>query len=147
VTDKPEPKIRFNSYWVAIGQDEALNLVATLADHELITSDTKLLLLAIAKANNSGHANFAPGELQAMMATVDKQTGEIKPMTRGHIYKIKERLRKAGILVTSSGGTSCVWLSADLVQRNKLHGNWKCPVHNTYKRGYGDEKAEQTLAA
>jgi hypothetical protein len=82
-----------------------------------------------------------------MMATVNKRTDEIKPMTRGQIYKIKERLRKAGILVTSSGGTSCVWLSADLVQRNKLHGNWKCPIHRTYKRGYGGECSEMTLAA
>lgn len=147
MTDRPEPKIRFNSYWVAIGQDEALNLVATLADHDLITSDTKLLLLAIAKANNSGHANFAPGELQAMMATVNKRTGEITPMSREQVYKIKERLRKAGILVASDGGTRCVWLAADLVQRNKRYkGNWMCPVHRTCKRGYVNGEVSQAAA-
>ena len=70
--DLPEPKIKFSRYWVAVGQSEVLNAVAVLSERDLLPSEAKLLLLALGRANNGGHAEFLTGELEQALGRVSK---------------------------------------------------------------------------
>src|SRR5690242_1062782 len=112
---RPEKKIFFDD-WVAVGRDEVTDLVKQLAERDLISAEMKLMLLALGKMNNSGHAVFDPGYLSKQLATIDKRTGEVRPMTRENISKIKRNLARAGLLVNASGGVQCVWVSARYAQ-------------------------------
>ena len=135
-SELPEPKIKFSRYWVAVGQSEVLNAVTALSERDLLPTEAKLLLLALGSANNGGHAEFIAGELQQLLGRVDKDTGELKPMTRRGVEIAKKRLADAGLLVDTSGGMRCVWLNAAIFQRNRQHGGWKCAAHRIADRGY-----------
>lgn len=137
---RPDKKIFFED-WVAVGRDEVTDLVKTLADRDLISSEMKLMLLALGKMNNGGHAVFEPGYLSKQLAVVDKATGEVKPMSRMQIFRIKRDLAKAGLLVDASGGVQCVWVSARYVQRNKQNGAFRCPFHRHGERWPETDKA------
>jgi hypothetical protein len=130
---RPEKKIFFDD-WVAVGSSEVTDLVKQLAERDLISAEMKLMLLALGKMNNSGHAVFDPGYLSKHLATVNRSTGEVKPMTRENISKIKRNLARAGLLVNATGGVQCVWVSAGYAQRNRQHGNFRCPFHRTAER-------------
>jgi hypothetical protein len=129
-------KLNFNKQWVAIGQQEAAALLATLSEHNLLSTEAKLLLLAISRCNNGGHAEFYPKELGELLGKVDRQTGELVPLDRSGVSRAKKKLFEAGLLADVSGGAACVWLNASVIQRGAPNGNWKCKTHQTFERGY-----------
>lgn len=130
---RPDKKIFFDD-WVAVGRDEVIDLVKQLSDRDLISAEMKLMLLALGKMNNGGHAVFEPGYLSKHLATVNGTTGEVKPMSRENISRIKRNLARAGLLVNATGGVTCVWVSARYVQRSKQNGGFRCPFHRHGER-------------
>jgi hypothetical protein len=113
-------KLNFNKQWVAIGQQEAAALLATLSEHNLLSTD----------------AEFYPKELGELLGKVDRQTGELVPLDRSGVSRAKKKLFEAGLLADVSGGAACVWLNASVIQRGAPNGNWKCKTHQTFERGY-----------
>jgi hypothetical protein len=130
--------------WVALSQSQA-NRIAV--EGRALTSDLRLLLAATGKMNDSGHAHFEPthtrtkepGELRRLLGTVDAN-GELRPMSARNVYKIKQKLADAGLLVDASGGETCVWVASDLATRDA--GLSLCPFHLHRKSAYGSIRSE-----
>lgn len=137
---KPQKKIPFDR-WVAVGQKEAGMLIKGIRRRDELSADLRLFALAMSRMNNGGHAEFQPGELSLMMATVDKKTGEILPMNRSQIFRLKRKLANAGFLVNASGGVTCVWVNAGAVWAGRQNGYWRCKTHKTAGR-WPEDKAQ-----
>ncbi|WP_214103864.1 hypothetical protein [Acrocarpospora catenulata] len=98
-----------------------------------LSLDTRLLLVAIGRANNTGHAVFIPGELQRILGR-GLPDGTRKPASRSTVYATLKKLREAGLMMPG-GGETCVWLVRELWERQRARGSL-CPIHRTYKPGY-----------
>jgi hypothetical protein len=98
------------------------------------STDLRLLMLAIGRMNDDGHAVFDPGELQSLLARINLKTGEKRPLSRRAVYGAKHKLADAGLLWESSGGERCVWLSGEFAMRKK--SGLLCPVHSNAGRFY-----------
>ncbi|MBB5077963.1 hypothetical protein HNR40_003438 [Nonomuraea endophytica] len=94
-----------------------------------LSLDARLLLTAMARANNTGHAIFNKGELREILSK--RLDGRLKPASRSTVYATLKKLRDAG-LVLPGGGETCVWLPRDLWER-KLDRGGMCPAHHTWE--------------
>ncbi|MBF8189113.1 hypothetical protein ITP53_25945 [Nonomuraea sp. K274] len=83
----------------------------------------RLLLAAMSRADNQGHALFAPGELQEILG----KNG--KPASRRTVFNVLEVLREDG-LTYGGGGEHCVWLSREFWSRGRASSGY-CRVHKT----------------
>ncbi|MET9249698.1 hypothetical protein [Nonomuraea sp. NPDC003709] len=98
-----------------------------------LSLDARLLLAAIARANNTGHAVFKSGELRQVLSR-EKPDGTVKPASRSTVYDTLKKLRLAG-LALPRGGETCVWLPREFWERG-LDKGAMCPVHQTWESGY-----------
>ena len=89
--------------------------------------ETRLLLAAISRANNTGHAVFNPRELSNILGRFEPD-GSLKPASRSTIYDYVRRLKAAGLLV--EGNERCLWLAREFWSR-KRYGTAYCPVHQS----------------
>jgi hypothetical protein len=105
-------------------QESALE-IGSLPD--MNASVLRLYLVSLGRMNDGGHAIFDRGELRRLLGKVDKETGELVPVCRDTIYDSKRKLYKAGALVESSGGETCVWISGMHATRKAKGG--RCPRH------------------
>jgi hypothetical protein len=105
-----------------------------------LSLDARLLLAAIGRANNTGHAVFNEGELRQILAK-PQADGTCKPASRSTVYATLGKLRQAG-LVLPGGGETCVWLPRELWSRNMNRGTM-CPVHRTWGPAYASEEIRQ----
>ncbi|MFI6292682.1 hypothetical protein ACIBEJ_13905 [Nonomuraea sp. NPDC050790] len=94
-----------------------------------LSLDARLLLAAISRANNTGHAIFNEEELRHVLSK-RQPDGSLKPASRSTVYATLRKLKNAG-LVLDGGGETCVWLPRDLWER-KLGRGGMCPVHRTW---------------
>lgn len=94
--------------------------------------ETRLMLAAVSRANNAGHAIFNDGELGAILAK-NQTDGTVKPLSRSSQYVYIKRLVSAGLAVEGSN-PNCVWLPWELWER-KRHGTAFCPVHSSRATG------------
>ena len=108
---------------------------------EYLSIEHRMMLLAYARMNPAGHATFeAPrgkpdqSELRELVGHVDKKTGERVLCSARVIYKAKRRLADAGLLVESSGGLVCIWVSVEHAERG-VGGTAICPFHRWRKSG------------
>lgn len=108
-----------------------------------LSLETRLLLAAISRANNTGHAIFKENELREILAK-EQPDGTRKPASRSTIYNITRKLKEAG-LALSGGGEICIWLPREFWARNVKKG-FMCPVHRTYEPGYAGEDEEPEAA-
>lgn len=83
----------------------------------------RLLLAAMSRADNHGHALFGAGELQEILG----KNG--KPSSRRTVFNVLEVLRDDG-LIYGGGGEHCVWLSRRFWSRGRTSSGY-CRVHNT----------------
>ncbi|MEU1390702.1 MULTISPECIES: hypothetical protein [unclassified Nonomuraea] len=109
-----------------------------------LSMDARLLLAAIARANNTGHAVFKDGELRQILSR-EKLDGSVKPASRSTVYGALKKLRAAG-LVLPGGGETCVWLPREFWARG-LDKGAMCPVHRTWESGYASNIGEESSGA
>lgn len=103
-----------------------------------LSLETRLLMAAMSRANNTGHAIFKENELREILAR-EQPDGTRKPASRSTVYSTIGKLREAG-LALSGGGETCIWLPREFWARNMKRGSM-CPIHRTYEPGYaGDEE-------
>jgi hypothetical protein len=94
-----------------------------------LSKESRLLLAAMSRANNTGHAIFKAGELRRITAKT-LPDGTIKCASRSSVFDALGKLRGAGLLLPG-GGETCLWLPQEFWSR-KLKGEVMCPVHRTY---------------
>lgn len=83
-----------------------------------LSADLRVLMAAMGKMNDYGHANFGRGELRRLLGGSDRTT----------IYRAKQKLYKAGLLVENTGGETCVWVNNHVATRGK--SGTKCTFHH-----------------
>jgi hypothetical protein len=94
-----------------------------------LSTDSRLLCHCLARAGNTGHAMFDPGELADKLARPNKLTGEIRPLDRKTVREAIGRLVRAGL--AAEGSTAqCVVLPWDFWER-RFGGTPHCKVHGT----------------
>lgn len=119
-------KTHGRGWWGTLYQKEAMRL-ARLPDGG--STDVRLLLAALGRANNSGHACFDIGELARVLGTVTPQTGEIRALHRTSVKNAIDRGVAGGYLAPSSG-PRCLLLQRELWERNR-GGTPECGIHKT----------------
>lgn len=113
-------------WWGSLYQKEASRLAKL---HDGGSTDVRLLLAALGRANNSGHACFDVGELERILGSVDRDSGEIRPLHRTSVRGAIARGVAAGYLAPNSG-PRCLLLQRELWERNR-GGTPRCGVHKT----------------
>jgi hypothetical protein len=136
--------------WVAVDQKYAMQVARSPEGIEELPTELRLLLVAMGKMNAAGHAHFeAPrgkpdeSELRREMGHVDKRTGDRVLCAASTIYKAKQRLANAGLLVESSGGLVCVWVATDFAEKGS-GGIGICPFHRANSAGWARKRPTQT---
>jgi hypothetical protein len=126
--------IRYRN-WIAVNRDHAMAVAKSPEAIENLSVELRLLLLAYARMNSTGHATFAAprgkpeqSELRELLGHVDMETGERVLCAESTIYRAKGKLAKAGLLVESSGGLVCVWVAVDHAHKGN-GGAGICPFH------------------
>ncbi|GAA2634672.1 hypothetical protein SMC26_15500 [Actinomadura fulvescens] len=100
-----------------------------------LSKDARLLLAAMSRANNGGHAIFEPGELREILGRT-LPDGTRKPASRSTVYDTIAKLRAAGLLLGGGGGEICLWLPAELWTRNLKRRDDMCPMHRSARGGW-----------
>jgi hypothetical protein len=106
-----------------------------------IQTDLRLFLLCAARAGNSGHAMFEPGELARKLAKPNRTTGEVRPFNRTTVRDAINRLVSCG-LVADLSTAQCVVLVHRVWER-RFGGTPYCRVHNTRSPWRGNTWGEQ----
>lgn len=132
--------IGFNNF-VGVNRDHAMKVAKSPEAIDNLSTEHRMMLLAYARMNPSGHATFeAPrgkpeqSELRQLLGHIDKGTGERVLCSERAIFYAKRKLADAGLLVESSGGLVCIWVSTDHARKGN-GGVGICPFHRFRKSG------------
>jgi hypothetical protein len=117
------------SSFALVNQDEAQLIASQSAE---LSTDTRLLLAALGRMNDAGHAVFQAGELCEILGKINRDSGEKKPLSTQSVYAAKRKLFEAGLLEENTGGETCVWVTSRLAFRKK--SGRRCPVHSNGAR-------------
>ncbi|MER6811587.1 hypothetical protein ABT299_20145 [Spirillospora sp. NPDC000708] len=99
-----------------------------------LSLDSRMLLIAMSRADNAGHALFEEGELRYLLAKPTSD-GSRKPVSRATVFNNLKKLRESGLLLPG-GGERCLWLPREFWSRGKVSQSQEwCPVHHTRKPG------------
>ena len=125
--------------FVAVNRDHAMQVAKSPEAIEELSVEHRMMLLAYARMNSSGHATFeaprgrpAESELRKLLGHVDQKTGERVLCSARTIYRAKEKLANAGLLVEKEGGLVCVWVTVDHAFKGN-GGAGICPFHRSRK--------------
>ena len=113
-----------------------------VAESEHLSKDSRILLAAMGRANNTGHTFFEQGELRSILGK-PQPDGMVKPASRATVYEVLSRMRSAG-LILPGGGESCVWLPQEFWSRGISKQAALCPVHNTRRGGWASNERAQS---
>jgi hypothetical protein len=100
---------------------------------EGLSQDLRLLMLAMSRADNSGHALFEDGELRNLLGKNGKAA------SRSTVFNVLKKLREGG-LILPGGGERCVWLPEEFWDKGRGETRW-CPIHQTRQGAYHSEAA------
>lgn len=108
--------------WGALSQDDALRHAA---NPSLGPLHIRVFLMAVARCNTTGHAEFAPGELATLLPRRAEQDA---PVSRTHLTKAIARAVRDELLLAGSG-TRCLLPSPTLWDRAGGRGSRTCTWH------------------
>ncbi len=92
----------------------------------------RIFHLALAHVNRAGHAEYAPGELQKRLATLNTRTGVISPPSASSVSRAIRKAKEEGLLDEQSSA-ACLVLSPFLFQVGT--GSGVCRRHGIGRRG------------
>ncbi|MEU4577258.1 hypothetical protein [Nonomuraea sp. NPDC023979] len=85
-------------------------------------------MLAIGRAQQGGHAHFAPGEIGGLIRKVNASTGELEPSPDRNIKRWIAKLVDAGLLGQPST-VECLVLPFQMIDSDIKRSPHPCPVH------------------
>ncbi|MFD4632243.1 hypothetical protein ACFVYR_14080 [Streptomyces sp. NPDC058284] len=90
-----------------------------------LSSDSRLIMLVLGRADKYGHAEFGSGELSLLLGVQEPA-----------VVKLIAKLVKAGLAVQGSK-SRCVWLAYELRGggRPEVDPKWGCDVHGRLGAG------------
>jgi len=125
--------------FVAVNRDHAMQVAKSPEAIEQLSVEHRMMLLAYARMNSTGHATFeAPrgkpdeSELRNLLGHINTKTGERVLCSARTIYRAKEKLAAAGLLVEKDGGLVCVWVASEHAHKGN-GGAGICPFHRSRK--------------
>lgn len=110
--------------WVAVAQayDDAA------ARNPALSSHVRILSAARSRLEFNGHAHFARQELRTILSSVDRQTGELTPLSKSALTRAVQHLTDGGLLADGSW-SQCLRLPLFGVQNGtgRTKGRPTCP--------------------
>lgn len=116
-----------NQRWAAVSDSYNLRM-ASNTDFPLYV---RLVFLTEARMNRIGHAEFASGELESLLPTVDRKTGEIRYPSQNTICKAIRKAVENGSLGRDSSAR-CLVLNGNDAQRSAKASS-SCKHHGVQK--------------
>ncbi|MEU4510087.1 hypothetical protein AB0G05_11360 [Nonomuraea wenchangensis] len=101
---------------------------AAVQDGGRLDSAHRLHLLAIGRAQQGGHAHFAPGEIGGLIRKANTSTGELEPSPDRNVKRWITKLVDAGLLGEPST-PGCLVLPFRMIDSNIRISPHPCPVH------------------
>ncbi|MZE50119.1 hypothetical protein GTY86_02055 [Streptomyces sp. SID5770] len=119
-----------NQRWVAVSDSYNLRM----AENTRLPLFVRLVFLTEARMNRIGHAEFATGELESLLPTLDRRTGEIRNPSQNTVCKAIRIAIDEGFLSAESSAR-CLVLGGHDVQRSaKATSSCK---HHGVQRAWG----------
>jgi hypothetical protein len=88
----------------------------------------RVWLLALGRAEQGGHAQFAPGEIRELLTTVDKRTGTLVQKNQRTVQRWVRDLTKAGMAAPESN-VACIALPYPMLASTVRPNLVPCQVH------------------
>lgn len=109
----------------------------------------RLEAAALGWSDPLGHAEFGPRKLSELLATVNKQTGVVRPaMSRHHLWELIDQLVRDGVLLPGSCA-HCLILAPSYSGGGVGTASKMCPyqaMHDTVAERWDTRAARQTVA-
>jgi hypothetical protein len=117
------PSIGFGGgHWIALSRDESKRMAQAPEFPAVI----RLWWLALSRINRIGHAQFDRGEIGRILATVDTDTGEVRPLKPSRVSNVIREAKGHG-LVGEDSSARCIVLPPWQAQNGK--GAATCREH------------------
>ncbi|TYB94064.1 hypothetical protein FXF53_27425 [Micromonospora sp. WP24] len=121
--------MRFAGPWGAVHQTE-LRRIARSPDAG--PGHMRLFMLALAEANQIGHAEFAPNVLREFLGTVNKASGRVKLSAASTVSDAIDKAKRLGMFHEDSCAR-CLVLPRELFQKAG-RGTGSCTYHEARTR-------------